>query len=257
VEKVLEVVEECQKPVVVNFLGGAPASKEGRRVTVARTLEDAAVEAVSLLTGDSVNEVRKVLSVSEAAGTAEVQRARAGLAPSQQYVRGLFCGGTFCSEATMVLRDLPGGVHTNGRVAGAHKLADPRWSVGHTCVDLGEDIFTVGKPHPMLEPSLRRERLLQEAGDPETAVILLDVPIGFGVHADPAGLAAGYILEAKEVAARANRSLPVIVSVCGVDADPQNRGHQIEKLVEVGAIVLSSNARAAYVAGQIAGGLEG
>ena len=157
----------------------------------------------------------------------------------------------------MILRHLPGGVHTNGAVAGAHKLTDPRWSVGHACVDLGEDIFTVGKPHPMLEPSLRRDRLLQEAADPETAVILLDVPLGYGVHPDPAGLVADYIVEAKEMAAEAHRSLPVVVSVCGVDADPQNRGRQIEKLLEVGAIVLPSNARAAYVAGQIAGGLEG
>ncbi|MFC2030303.1 acyl-CoA synthetase FdrA [Chloroflexota bacterium] len=254
VEKVMAVVKTCRKPVVVNFLGGDPAIIAAGGGIVARTLEDTAVTAVSILSGQTEEAVREDLSVEASDLTAQAETAQASLVPTQKYVRGLFSGGTFCNEATMILADLVDAVYTNGSIKNAAQLADARQSIAHTCVDLGEDIFTVGKPHPMLEPSLRRERILQEAADPQTAVILLDIPIGYGVHPNPGGLLAQYIAEAKEVARSEGRELPVVASVCGVDADPQDRATQMNQVREVGAMVMPSNARATYLAAQIVSG---
>jgi len=256
VRKVMATVQACQKPVVVNFLGGDPEIIEGSGGIFARTLVDAAVTAVATATGEAEGEVRSRLApeVGEMAGLAG--SIRASSAKEQKYVRGLFSGGTFAEEATMLLCDMVDTVHTNGRLTKTVPLRDPRYSVGHTCVDLGDDFFTTGKPHPMLEPNTRRERLIAEAADPETAVILLDVVIGYGVHPDPAGELIGHIQEARQRARTGRGELPIVTSVCGVDADPQNRAIQVEKLKAAGVIVMPSNAQATQLAGQIAVGRQ-
>lgn len=251
VAKVMEEVARCDKPVVVNFLGGAPDAIVARSGIVTATLEGTAVTAVSELEGALGTTLRKRLLEEKRDMAALAEEIRSGLAPGQRFVRGLFSGGTFTDEATMILNERLLGVHTNGGIRRAVQLPDPRKSVAHTCVDLGADEFTVGKPHPMLEPSLRRERLLVEAADPGTAVILLDIVLGYGVHPDPAGTFAEYIAEATEIAAEGGRELPVVASVCGVDADPQPRHEQVEKLKAAGAIVMASNAQASRLAAAI------
>lgn len=251
VAKVMVEVARCDKPVVVNFLGGDSETIDADGGIVAPTLEDAAVTAVAQLNGTPEPMVRQLLLGEAADVAALAAQVRSELVPGQRFVRGLFSGGTFTDESTMILGEQLSKVHTNGGIRQAVQLPDPRQSVAHTCVDLGADEFTVGKPHPMLEPSLRRERLLAEAADPETAVILLDMVLGYGVHPDPAGAFAEYIGEAKEVAAEDGRVLPVIASVCGVDSDPQSRYEQVKKLEAAGAIVMASNAQASRLAAAI------
>lgn len=131
------------------------------------------------------------------------------------------------------------------------KLTDLHTSQGHTFLDLGDDAFTVGKPHPMIEPSLRLPRLVKEAQDPETAVILLDIETGYGSHPDPAGITLPAILEAKKIAQAAGRHIEIIAYVCGTDKDPQNRTEQEKKLAAAGVTLAKSNAQAAYLAAAI------
>jgi len=120
-------------------------------------------------------------------------------------------------------------------------------------VDLGEDEFTVGRPHPMLDNDLRIRRLLQEADDPGVAVIMLDVVLGYGAHPDPASELGPVIRRARERAANAKRELLVVTSVTGTEADPQQLSRQVRMLQEAGAIVAPCNAAAARLAGFIVG----
>ena len=124
-------------------------------------------------------------------------------------------------------------------------------SRAHTVLDLGADEFTVGRLHPMLDMTLRMQRIAQEARDPEVAVILLDVVLGEGVHPDPAGALAPAIGEARRRAAVSGRELIVVASVCGTDEDFQNRARQVRILETAGALVEGSNARASALAGAI------
>jgi FdrA protein len=125
-------------------------------------------------------------------------------------------------------------------------------SQGHTMLDLGDDLFTVGRLHPMLDGSLRNLRLVQEAADPEIAVLLLDVVLGEAVPADPAGDLVPVISAAVAAAAESRRHLAVVASVCGTDEDPQNRAKQVERLEAAGVLIEDSNARAVALAGLIA-----
>ncbi len=121
----------------------------------------------------------------------------------------------------------------------------------HTLIDLGEDVFTVGRPHPMIDYSLRNRRILEEAQDPATALILLDVVLGYGANMDPVRELAPVIREA-----RAKRPLLFACSVTGTPRDPQNRTKVVEGLEAAGARVFPSNAAASKFAAQVALSLE-
>ncbi|HYM70444.1 MAG TPA: protein FdrA, partial [bacterium] len=175
------------------------------------------------------------------------------LAPSQRYLRGLYSGGTLCAECVAVLQGTLRPLFTNAPVGAAQRIDGVGPSRAHTVLDLGDDLFTVGRLHPMLDPALRAQRIAQEAADPETAVILLDVVLGEGVHADPAGALAPAIAAARAGAAGAGRHLVFAASVCGTDEDPQPRAEQVARLGAAGVLVEDSNVRAVALAGMIAG----
>ena len=123
----------------------------------------------------------------------------------------------------------------------------------YTLVDLGDDEFTVGRPHPMIDARLRTERILAVGADGAAAVLLLDVVLGYGSHPDPAGALLQAIDGARECAAEDGRYLAVVASVCGTRGDPQNLAEQEAKLSAAGVVLAPSNAQAARVAALIAG----
>ena len=233
--RVLDRASSAPKPVVVCFLGGDPALIGTSGAMPAGTLEEAAVLAVELASGRSpAGESRRDGDDNlRAVAAAETRR----LAPGQYAIRGLYSGGTLCKEAALILADV---------------LSDEGARRGHTLLDLGADEFTVGRPHPMIDFRLRNEHIAAAADDPTTAVILLDVVLGYGSHPDPAGALNPAIGEARARSAQAGRSLVVIVSVCGTPADPQNLIQQEERLAAAGVLLAPSNAQAARLAALVA-----
>ncbi len=234
---VLSAAQACGKPVVVNFLGASPSRPLGN-VHFARTLEEAARMAVQLAGGEVPPEE-------------DVSVEAVGWAPGQRWVRGLFVGGTLCAEAQVVLQDRLGRVWSNTPVTPQAKLEDPLRSREHTLVDLGSDEFTVGRLHPMLDPSVRTQRMVQEAHDPEVAVLLADVVLGYGAHPDPAAELAHAWGQAHGAARRGGRELVCVASVCGTDLDPQGYREQVRCLREAGVVVAPTNAAAARLAAQL------
>jgi FdrA protein len=249
-KEVLRVVKNMKKPVVVDFIGGSPDDIKRAGAIPAVTLEDAAIKAMALVRGEKPKKV--IFSQKPAEIKEIVRRETRGLSASQKYIRGLFSGGTFCYEAMLILRDLIGGVYSNTPLDPELELADVHTSRENTCVDMGTGIYTVGRPHPMIDFRFRQERLLKEASDPETAVILLDIVLGYGSHPDPAGEIAPTIRQAKEIAKKDGRYLSVVASICGTRGDPQNLVEQERKLRGVGVVLMPSNAQAARMAALIA-----
>lgn len=246
--RILHGIGRSAKPVVVCMLGGDSSLIEVEGGIAAATLEEAAQVAAALVAGEPASRAKGRLH-RELQGLATL--AAGERAPrSGRWVRGLFSGGTFCYEAQMLLGPLVGMVHSNAPFPAAQRLASALVSLEHTCVDLGEDEFTQGRLHPMLDPTLRNRRLVQEAADSTVGVVLFDVVLGYGAHPDPAGALVPAIHEAR--AAAAGRHLSFVATVCGTMADPQNLASQETKLREAGVLVVSSNAAAATLAGLIA-----
>jgi FdrA protein len=172
-------------------------------------------------------------------------------------LRGLFAGGTLCDEAMALAARRLGPVASNVPL-------DPSWPVldatgpaalsaafdaaGHAVVDLGDDALTVGRAHPMIDPTLRLEALAGAAADPRVRVVLMDVVLGHGAHPDPAAPHAPAVEQALATARADGRRLDVVVSLVGTGADPQGLERQGEALAAAGAYVLVSNARAAAAA---------
>jgi FdrA protein len=132
-----------------------------------------------------------------------------------------------------------------------YHLTNSLVSQQHTIVDLGEDEFTVGRLHPMMDNDLRIRRLQQEADDPEVAVILLDVVLGYGAHPDPAGELASAIAGARARAESGGRYLEFVAIVVGTDDDPQDLEWQVRQLTEAGVRVETSNDAAVRYAGRL------
>ena len=164
----------------------------------------------------------------------------------------MFSGGTLCYEAQKILTSSLGKIYSNAPLSKDCLLGDSRKSRGHCCIDLGEEEFTVGRPHPMIDSTLRGERIIKEAKDPRTAVILLDIVLGYGSSADPAGDILLAIRQARAIAESKNRSLAFIAHVCGTDNDPQNRSSQEKKLRRNGIKIAATNAQGARAAAWIA-----
>src|SRR6185503_17339709 len=171
---------------------------------------------------------------------------------NQRFIRGLYSGGTFCYEASALIGD----AWSNAPVDAARKIPDPWKSREHTLIDLGDDVFTRGRPHPMIDLRLRNERMLEEAADPQVAVILLDVVLGYGSHADPAAELVPTIEKAQGIGRKKGRNLAVVASVCGTDEDPQGLEREEAALREAGVHLTESNASAARLAGAIVAKLK-
>jgi FdrA protein len=161
-----------------------------------------------------------------------------------------------CYEAQVIWKDLLSQpVLSNAPLNNEHKLPDSTRSLRHSAVDLGEEEFTVGRPHPMIDNDLRIRRLLQEGRDPEVAVILLDVVLGYGAHPDPAVELGSAIRKAQGLALESGRQLLVIASVTGTEEDPQCLSRQVGALEQAGVVVCASNAAAARLVASIVEGL--
>lgn len=244
VQKMLEQVRKSKKPTVVCFLGSLDTPESGlpANVHITRTLEEAALLAVKLAGGT----VKHVESLTQPTPANDV------LQPGQRYLRGLFSGGTLCYEAQVIWRDLlDGPVYSNAPLDQANQLVNALRSHGHSAIDLGEEEFTVGRPHPMIDNDLRIRRLLQEASDPETVVIMLDVVLGYGAHADPASELAPAVRQARQLAQGSGRVLLVVASVTGTPGDPQDMSRQVNLLEQAGVTICFSNAAAARLVARL------
>ncbi len=226
--KILERVAASAKPFTVCFLG-ADAMELPANARQAADLRSAAETAMG---GISIATIPDAVERSALASR---------LAGDRRLIRGLYCGGTLCAEAQLVLRRAGLEVVSNVPVPGAKRAAGID-EAGHVLLDLGDDEYTIGRPHPMIDPSLRDEMIRTAMNDPHIAVILTDVVIGYGAHPDPAGELAGLTRNA------AQGGPVVIASVCGTEDDPQVYSRQVETLIKAGIVVAPSNAHAAELA---------
>jgi succinyl-CoA synthetase alpha subunit len=243
--KVLSKLEDTGKPCVVHFLGPKASGRRGS-IRFSGNMEEAAAMAVALSRGEEYHRSGLSLSEAEASRVAEAEVNR--MASEQRYVRGLFAGGTLAIEAMVLFEEEGFKILSNVRKEPGRVLKSPHRSEGHAMVDLGDDVFTLGRPHPMIDPSLREERIAKEAADPETALLLLDVVLGYGAHEDPCGALAESVSKAKGQVAGRGGYLSVIASITGTEKDFQNMAEQKKKLESAGCLVMPSNYQASVLA---------
>ena len=225
-------------PVVAALIGLSSEVPAPGAVRLATTLEGGVTATLELL---------GITPPDPAEGLRAAVEAYAGtLAAERTLIRGLFSGGTLCYESLVILSRLLGPVHSNTPLRKGWGLPAPPRS--HVCLDLGEEEYTKGRPHPMIDPEARIEVLRHEGSDPAVAVVLLDVVLGHGSHPDPAGRLAPVCAEIHD----GGRGPVVVAYVLGTDADPQGFSAQRATLAEAGCLVTPTAARASLAAAALA-----
>ena len=247
--RVMAAVRTSSKPCVVAFLGESPEVVAEGRVYAEMALEDASLRALSLL--------GKVdppwLGVSRE-NTKRIKAVSAGLSASKHSIRGLYSGGTLCYEALVLLKEMGHQVCLEEDLGSGGNMDNRVLTARDVLTDLGDDRYTVGRPHPMIDFRTRCERVLQAASQPEIGVLLLDVILGYGAHPDPAAELVPAIEEAQRIVRSSRRELACVISLCGSPEDPQGLLQQQRAFTEASAVVARSNALAVRIASAISRG---
>ncbi|MDU5509877.1 acyl-CoA synthetase FdrA [Enterococcus gilvus] len=230
-DEVVQLLQSITKPVVAIFLGEKPEAHEGK-VYLAHTLEETAKIAVDLANNASVK-----------ANYFEAVTAPERTVPDEKVIKGLYSGGTLAAEAGMLISEalgLEGLIKEEGYILK---------SQGYDIIDLGDDIYTQGKPHPMIDPEVRVKKIKEYAQDSSTGILLVDIVLGYGAHEDMVGALLPAIKDAQEL----NPELQVVATVVGTDKDPQNYQEAVQRLQEQHVLVAESNAKAVQLALRLKG----
>ena len=261
--RIMQRLAACRKSAVVCMVGGglsgastdAPIALPGGakpepagRVRFAFTIDDAVIGALEAAGVRTPNALHWDTASMQTDAAAEVAR----MSFSQRYLRGVFAGGTFCYQSQAILRGAGLLLHSNSPLPGMRVLDDPRVSREHSMVDMGAEIFVEGRPHPMIDATLRRERVATEGRDPAVAILLLDFILGAISSANPVGDLIEAISEAKSGALKGGGNLCVVASVCGTSDDSQGLEEQSRMLRDAGVLVFPSNAQAARFSREMA-----
>jgi FdrA protein len=253
---VIERLCNTTKPFVLYFLGDTggpepplpgPNAPAWPPIVVGANLEHAARCAVALAAGQTPPPWPDPTDLDDV-----VERLADGLSDRQAAVRGLFAGGTLAQEAAAAIAGALGITRSSiaGNAPGEVLSAGP-----HRILDLGDDAYTRGRPHPLIDPRLRNTEMIAQAATGEVALFLIDVVLGTGSHPDPAAALAPALEAARSAAEAAGADARVLASLCGTEDDPQGYERQRRALEAVGAVVARSSSAAATIAARVAGRL--
>ncbi len=217
-------LSDFSKPVVTLFVGEKPEYHE-ENFYHAYTLDEAARLAVSLVRGKDVPEAE-----------IDIDASAFYKAEDKKTIKAYYSGGTLANEAAMLIKDAMNCEVPPEDIEGYMLQLD-----GNVVVDLGDDAYTQGKPHPMIDPAKRIECMQEAVDDESTGVVLLDIMLGYGSHADMAGSLIPTIKELQEKADAAGRKVFFIATVCGTRRDYQGYDDAVNKLKEAGVIVCENN----------------
>lgn len=229
IEKIKSKLKNSSKPVIACFLGANKNIFEDTNIKYAKSLEQAALMAIELDGGIK----EKTLETNENVYSTD-----------RKYIRAVYCGGTLAYESLLFLEENGYEVYSNLSKYADKKLKVKDLSKKHSVLDMGDDEFTVGRPHPMIDPSLRSERLYQESLDEDVAVILADIELGYGSSDDACKILCSDIENIKAK----RKDLIFIIVLCASVLDYQGYENTKKELEKTGAIVLDSNAKAINLA---------
>ena len=219
-----EILAGLSKPCSVVFLGDKKAVKDGN-VVYSTTLTDAAREAVRLCGLPVMEEKEQPLPEEKLSGAPKIL--------------GLYSGGTIASEAVLLIREALG--ITDAQEKTGYLLSSSACNI----IDLGDDLYTKGKPHPMMDSQVRKDKLVELAREiHEPLAVLMDVVLGYGSDEDPAGGLAEGIRAVKKEKEQAGEEAVFVINMLGTVRDPQNLEEQIRKLQDAGAYVYEGNEKA-------------
>ena len=256
-EKITEyILSKGKKNYVLTFIGTAKMTNyhvKARKVLEVNTLTSSVLAVAKQSGVDNFRKTIEEIYIPSMTLSKRLEKEWLELHKSQKYLRALLTGGTFTYEAQVILNGIPiRDIYSNVPIDGSRVLPNTSKSYMNSVIDLGEEEFTEGRAHPMIDPTIRKLRLLDESMDSKVAVIMLDFVLGYGSNSDPVGAIINEIRNAKTNAERQGRYLSIVAYVCGTKRDPQNYEFSMQLLKRSGVIVMPTNAFATIASATIA-----
>ena len=249
------IVKHGKKKYVLAFIGaghdGSLPNSITSKIVQVNTLASAVFAVASLTSNELYKQSLERLHMKPEILQSSVAKEWRRLGERQKYIRALYTGGTFAYETQVILNGVLKDLYSNAPTGGTKKLPPASKSKKHSILDLGEEEFTQGRPHPMIDPTIRRLRLVEESQDLEVGVIMMDFVLGYGSNPDPVGAVLNEIAQVKATARKSSRYLSIVTHVCGTKRDPQGYDESIRKLENAGALVFPTNALAAIASAHI------
>jgi FdrA protein len=257
-----------KKKYVMTFIGSNASTEniEGKKVGSTRRLTGQSKKIIitNTLTSSVYATAKHIADINKSESSMDpiyvkiedlkriIMTERTRLKNEQKYLRALYTGGTFAYETQVILNGLAiKPLYSNVPLTKAQLLRDAMRSFKNSVIDLGEEDFTKGRAHPMIDPTIRKLRIIEEASHDDVAVIVLDFVLGYGCNPDPVGSVIDEIRNAKMKAAKAKRHLSIVAHICGTRRDPQGYDRSLTRLKDAGVPVLPTNAFAAIAAAGI------
>jgi FdrA protein len=249
------IKNNSKKKYVLCLIGDSEEVAGSDQISFAKTIQTSVLQALKFLNLDIYRNAQNRFTKERYNSSTFVDSLSNSLTKNQKYIRGFFAGGTLCYESIVILEELIGKqiysnlkseheVHINGREK----------SKEHTFIDFGSDEFTSSRPHPIIEPSIRIGRMLEDAKDPTVAAMIIDIITGYSAAKNTISLHSKAIKQAIEIARNDNRTLPILVYLCGTSRD--FTGLELDILKNSGAKVFTSNALMSTIAGLIVNKLD-
>ncbi len=247
IETLVARFKKSKKPIIACFLGHQEKlDGEGVAFNHVSLIDESVNLAVRLAGAEMVIEKSYKEDLSKL-----ISREKTGFKPEQKYLRGIMAGGTYTYQTQQVLRSAGIISYSNAPLDKKNKMENPDHSCENSIVDMGDDHYTQGKPHPMIDGTERKRRILLESRDPQVAVLLVDFILGYGASMDPVGDLLNSIIEAKRNVKDSGGFLSVVANICGTGGDPQDLNLQRKMLIEAGVVVFNSNADAAQFCAEL------
>ncbi|MCX7647433.1 MAG: hypothetical protein N2Z60_02350, partial [Elusimicrobiales bacterium] len=243
---ILNAAKKIKKPIVCIFLGSDFESKE-KNIYTAKNLYEAALKALYISRGEGEHKAKEIIfdQTRKVQSLALEEKKRKN--KNQKYLRGLFSGGTFASQSLFVFRNCGIDVYSNIPIKPELKLKNSMKLEKNSIIDLGEDEFTFGRAHPMIDYGLRNKFIEEQSKDKEVSVMLLDIVLGYGSNLNPLN----EILPSIKRAFYNNPKITISVAVTGTDMDPQNKQQLVQELKREGVFVFENNYLASVFASEI------
>lgn len=248
--KIVDAISKrSRKDYILCLIGDNDKFPDNTKIKFAKSIQAAVLKTLKTVDRHKFEASQRKLERETIESLTFAKRLSQTLSTNQKYIRGLFTGGTLCYESKAILEEMLGPIFSNLSGQPEYHLEGNAPSKMHTLIDFGEDEFTASRPHPIIEPSLRLERLSREARNPSVALIIMDLIVGYGVADRTLELHSSAIREAIEIAGKENRTLPIFVYVCGTEQDISEA--DLDVMREAGAQTFSSNALMSITAGTV------
>jgi len=235
-----------KKNYVLCLVGDNENREDTDKIKFSKSIQTSVLKILKSLNGDAYKKIKAVIGNQVNDSIKLAESLSNGLNNEQKFVRGFFAGGTLCYESKIILEQMIGKIHSNLSSDDEYSIKGNASSKENTLIDFGEEEFTSARPHPIIDPLLRKNRILEDANDPNVGVIIIDIICGINAAKNTMSFHAETIKKAIEIAKENGRKLSVFAYICGTEKDVSE--NELKLLTDSGAKLFTSNALMSFAA---------